>query len=574
MEDDSAIGRLVLDRYRIVRRIAKGGMGTIYLARNEGAAGFVRPVVVKRILPGSLDEETAVRLFQREARIMAHLRHPNVVGVIDFAQDDAGYTMVLEYVHGFHLARWCYYVRKTQGRFPVEPAVHIVISVLDALHHAHTLTGPDGMPLQIVHRDVKPANVLIDIDGHVKLTDFGIAQMTTDKTISNGDKSAVRGTFPYMPPELFDAGKPGPASDTYACAVVLHEVLAGRNEFRVKDLSLTVARVMQHVPTPLDALRADVSPELAAVVARALAKDPAKRFADAQSLAEALRAARGVGGEEAQRQLAARARADFRAPRFAAMLKAEELDVLDRAWREEPPAGPAPRSPAPQTAPPPAPPSSDELVRPPSPTVALDAGSSPSAPRGARQTVQLWLGVVAVLVAAAAAGIAWYRSGDDAPAQYIFVSGDVAPDDGEALQPTPAPAPAARDDEPAPPDAGAAPGRHDAAPRPTDDDEPVSQPRRQAAPSEPEALTRAFRRQQPAIRRCFDAHAAEAVGAPELSVRFRVAASGEILSAELAPVEAMQTELGACLIEVARRTEFGPQRETLQFRIPIAIRSR
>jgi eukaryotic-like serine/threonine-protein kinase len=563
MQDDSAIGRLVLGRYRIVRQIAKGGMGTIYLARNEGAAGFVRPVVVKRILPGSLDEETAVRLFQREARIMSHLRHPNVVGVIDFAQDDDGYTMVLEYVHGFHLARWCYYVRKMHGRFPTEPAVHIVISVLDALHHAHTLTSPDGAPLQIVHRDVKPANVLIDIDGHVKLTDFGIAQMTTDRTISNGDKSAVRGTFPYMPPELFGSGKPGPASDTYACAVVLHEVLAGRNEFRVKDLSLTVARVLQHTPTPLDTLRADVSPELAAVVSRALAKDPAARFADAQALAEALRAARGVGGEEAQRQLAARARSDFRAPRFAELLNADELDVLDRAWREEPPAGPAEVEPALRSEPTGALEQSSEA----------EAPSSSEAPRGRRQAVQLVLGVVAVVVAAGAAGIAWYTARDEAPAQYIFVSGDVAADDGQT-----APPPRPADPGPAT-DPGAPLAPDDAAPEPARDAAlespgPASQPRHQAAPSEPEALTLAFRRQQPAIRRCFDDYAADAVGAPELSVRFRVAETGEILSAALAPAEAMQTELGACLVEVARRTEFGPQRETLQFRIPIAVRSR
>ena len=560
MEDTDAIGRTVLGRYRIVRRIAKGGMGTIYLARNEGAAGFVRPVVVKRILPGSLDEETAVRLFQREARIMAHLRHPNVVDVLDFEQDVDGYTMVLEYVHGFHLARWCYYVRKTHGRFPVEPALHVVISVLDALHHAHTLKAPDGSPLQIIHRDVKPANVLIDVDGHVKLTDFGIAQMTTDETMSVGDKGAVRGTFPYMPPELFGSGKPGPASDTYACAVVLHEVLAGRNEFRVKDLSLTVARVLQHVPASLDSLRADVSPELAAVVARALAKDPAERYPDAHALAEALRGVREVGGEEAQRQLADRARADFRAPRFAELLGADDLDVLDQAWRQEPPPEPA-----------------EGAARPSDPTVALSPRPevSSEAPRARRPRAALWLGLGALVAIAAAAVVAYPMLRDQPSTQFVLVSGDVSPDDGEVPEEPPGSSDSSRAGDPeGEPVVEAA----DAGVRAADPADAASAPARatdrRSASSEPESLTQAFRRQQPAIRRCFDDFAEDAIGAPELSVRFRIGEDGEVLAAELVPEAVMETELGACLVRVARATHFEPQGEALRFRIPIAVRSR
>ncbi len=569
MNDDGAIGRLVLGRYRIVRRIAKGGMGTIYLARNEGAAGFVRPVVVKRILPGSLDEETATRLFQREARIMAHLRHPNVVDVIDFAQDDDGYTMVLEYVHGYHLAKWCYYVRKTHGRFPVEPAVHIVISVLDALSHAHRLEGPDGSSLCVVHRDIKPANVLIDIDGHVKLTDFGIAQMATDHTVSAADKGAVRGTFPYMPPELFESGEPGPTSDTYGCAVVLHEVLAGRNEFRVKDMSLTVARVLKHEPSRLDSLRPDVSAELADVVARALAKDPAERYPDAQALADALRRTRGAGAEEAQHQLAERARSDFRASRFAELLGADELDELDRAWREEPPAS-AKESKGPEAG--------EELEAPPTVDMggARAASSSHRTGRGAARRVSR----AQKLVAASAlgillgAGILYFALGrDGGGAQYIFVDGEVEPAGGDVEGSAESRHPPSETESP-PDAADASATGPDEAPRDAEAQaEEVGEV--VAAPPTGEAgITRAFRRRAPAVERCFEDHAEEAVGAPEIAVRFEIEQSGDVAHAELDPGEMMATELGGCVLRVAQATEFGPQDSALRVRIPIAVSRR
>src|SRR5947209_14846010 len=179
---DELIGRVVLGRYRIVRMLAQGGMGVIYLARSEGAAGFVRPIVVKRILSDLISDESIVNHFKREARIMSNLRHPGIVSVIDFGQEARSYLMVLDYVHGFHAGRWQKFVRTTRGPFPAELAVQIVLAVLDALHYAHTLADADGRVLGIVHRDVSPSNVLLEVDGHVKLADFGIARMQTEST--------------------------------------------------------------------------------------------------------------------------------------------------------------------------------------------------------------------------------------------------------------------------------------------------------------------------------------------------------------------------------------------------------
>jgi len=332
-DNDDLIGRIVLGRYRIVHRLAAGGMGVIYLARSEGAKGFMKPVVIKRILPHLVGDEALVGMFAREARIMSNLSHPGIVGIVDFAEEDGAYLMVLEYVHGFHLGRWNRYIRRTGELFPIEPAIHVVISVLDALHYAHTLTGPDGEPLRIVHRDISPGNVLIDTEGRIKLTDFGIARMRTDKTAAS-DKRALKGTFSYMAPELLKMVEPSPKSDLYSCAVVLHEILSGKNEFYSKDVASTAWRVLEHVPTPIEEVRPEVPAGLGAVLRKALAKAPEDRYADAAEFANALRRARAVSPEEAGMMLAEFAWRDFTKADMATSLGVADLSSLDRKWRQ------------------------------------------------------------------------------------------------------------------------------------------------------------------------------------------------------------------------------------------------
>src|SRR5262245_19382504 len=145
-------GTLVLGRYRIVKQIARGGMGVVYLARTEGAQGFTRPVIIKRIIPDLAADEPTSRAFVREARILANLQHPGIVNVIDFNEEDGAYVMVLEYVHGYNLGQWHRYVVDTRGRIPVDFAILVMTRVLDALHYAHTFIRPDGTSMQIVHR--------------------------------------------------------------------------------------------------------------------------------------------------------------------------------------------------------------------------------------------------------------------------------------------------------------------------------------------------------------------------------------------------------------------------------------
>ena len=247
----------MLGRYRIVTPLARGGMGIIYLGRLEGAAGFSKPVVIKTVIPDAKDDKSA-QLFAREARIVSNLEHPSIVGVLDFGEADGEYVMVLEYVHGFHLGFWARFVQETRGPMPVELAVEVMLPALDALDFAHRLTRADGTPLDIVHRDVSPSNILIDHLGNVKLHDFGIARMADDEFKTQD--GTFRGTLAFTAPETLQGIAASARSDLYACAVVLYQLIAGSNPFRGQQPSETLHRVITHVPPGLSSLRTGTSP--------------------------------------------------------------------------------------------------------------------------------------------------------------------------------------------------------------------------------------------------------------------------------------------------------------------------
>lgn len=328
--DQGMEGRVVLGHYRILRHLADGGMGAIYLARSEGARSFMRPVVVKCLLRGYIGDQKMLTLFAREARIMSNLRHPGIVSVIDFEQEGDMYMMVMDYVHGFHVGRWHKFIKHVRGDFPVEIAVHIIVHTLRALHYAHTLKAADGTPLNIVHRDVTSSNVLLDVEGHVKLADFGIAQINTDRTEIG--KRSIRGKFPYLAPEILENADPSPSTDVYSAGVTLHELLVGHNEFGANSIPAIVSRVLRHEPTPVDRVRPDVSAGLAPVIAKALAKRPQDRYRTAAEFAEALSSQRTLSEDEAARQLAELTSSDFRDPRMAQMFAVPKLNELETDW--------------------------------------------------------------------------------------------------------------------------------------------------------------------------------------------------------------------------------------------------
>ncbi len=577
---DDMVGRTVLGRYRVVRLLARGGMGSIYLARNKGAAGFVRPAVVKKILPSYLGDASAVQMFAREARIMSNLRHPGIVNIIDFAEEEGAYIMVLEYIHGTHTGRWVRYLRKLNRPFPVELGLQIMILTLDALDYAHTATSLDGTPLAIIHRDIKPSNILVDVSGHVKLADFGIARAPNDKTEVSSGTTKLKGTFPYLAPEIFDDAEPSPGTDVYACGVVLHTLLTGRNEFSAKEVSTTIMRVLEHVPTPLDVARTDVSEALAHVVARSMDKDPKSRYQSAAEFAAALRSVRSLAEAEANELLKNAANRDFRDPRFAQLLAIDDLTTLERALTSD---GDEitlemPTDPSVSSYPTPAreePTPQDEIIR-----VRLDDGKNgredeptrsqrrvaistervdaiPAAP-ASRSSWPLVLGFIAsaMLIAGAIVAASLFKTNDPPPVVIVDKGGQetVTPDGDTDVVTPDATVPEVAADT-------------DAGPEPPD---PTSEPKRPRPPLTPQQIIdRSLRKRSAQFRACFEASPELSRTLSEVKLQFDVNAKGKVTATKVLDGSIAPTPLGGCLTRVARATSFGALPKDISFKVPL-----
>lgn len=573
---DVASNKLILGRYRPIRTLATGGMGVILLARTEGAAGFAKPVVVKRILDDGLEAKAdAERFFVSEAKILARLSHPGIVSVIDFGREDGSYVMVLEYVHGFHLGQWVRYHRATSRPFPATTAIHIACQVLDALSYAHTSKNPDGSLARVVHCDVTPSNVLLDIEGRVKLADFGIAriQKGEDDRTSSG---MVRGKTPYLAPEMLKGVTASPLSDVYSTAVLLHEILVGENEFRGGSPAITVHRVLEHVPSPVEKIRGDVPEGIDAVLAKGLAKDPAKRYPTADAFHEALRGLLRSSDKELDRELLKAVQRDF-VEKLPDALRLERLAVLDEAWR---------KADFPEDRVSSVPPPMRTTLAPPSRRRDTGDGTSRSMPHPAlpdtdasastaveprRLTRGMIIGLVtfAVAVLGGAFGIAYFVSQKTPRAtgpRYLVVEANEDPDAPAGdVAAQPPPAQAVPEVAPETEDAGA-----------TTREAPTTADPHRAAPSESgeAALTRAFASRRPAILACFREQAEGLSGAPRVDIRFSVAASGEVTDVDLSPASLAGTGLGSCITRVARGTRFPPQPRALRFVIPVTATAR
>jgi len=234
-------------------------------------------------------------------------------------------------VRGHHLGQWMRYLSIKGRSAPSEILIQIVIDVLDALHHAHNQRHPDGSPMQIVHRDVSPSNILLDDNGRGRLLDFGVARMRGGAHDYKTQVKGFMGKLPYTAPEIFAGNEATPQSDLYACAVVLHEVLFGRNVFRTESQAATLHTVMTHTPEPLEPIR-QVPAGLDAVLAKALAKNPVERFISARELASSLRRLQREQESEIRARLATLLKEDF-SREMADLLKIESLAERDDAWR-------------------------------------------------------------------------------------------------------------------------------------------------------------------------------------------------------------------------------------------------
>lgn len=268
---------MLAGRYRLVRRIAGGGMGTVYEGFDER---LERRVAAKVLNVEYADEPSFVERFGREARAVARLSHPNIAQVFDVGFDAGQHFIVMEYVDGTHLGQ----VLAGAGRFEPGRAARVAAQVCAALAAAHAAG--------IVHRDIKPANIMLAPGDQVKVTDFGIAQTAGQATLTGA--GSVLGTAHYLSPEQAAGHGVTPASDVYAVGVLLFEMLTGAVPFAGESaVAVALSHVTQQVP-PVHELVPGVPPSLAAVVARATAKDPGQRYADGGQMAAALHDATGT----------------------------------------------------------------------------------------------------------------------------------------------------------------------------------------------------------------------------------------------------------------------------------------
>jgi eukaryotic-like serine/threonine-protein kinase len=622
---DHLIGNFLLGRYRVVRELAKGGMGVVYLARAEGAVGFVKPVVIKLLLPEHAQDDRFVRMFVREAQILSQLRHPSLVDVLEFGEEDGAYVLVLEYVRGYHLGQWLRYLTAKKRVAPAEILLQITVDVLEALHHAHNQLHPDGSPMQIVHRDVSPSNILLDEDGRARLLDFGVARMRGGNNDYKTQVDGIMGKLPYTAPELFAGIDASPRSDLYACGVVLHEALLGRNVFRTEMQAATLQKVMTYVPEALESTRSDIPAGLDAVLAKALAKASDSRHADAREFATALRKLQPAQESDIRAQLASLLKDDFGAE-MAELLNLESLAHRDEAWRRlslnparresstrsdrnssmpnaapERSAGgaglsapsaigatvakPMARSPR-QSRPSQAPGASE-----PAPERTSGARSSQSAPPARAPDGQ------SAPPSAASASFpareprstsvaARRRVAEPSRASRNLLLSGVILASGLALsamvislrRPNVAPVaavPAIRVvSAPIETPPRAAPIPTLATPTANPDQEaPVHKEERpHHAGPDPHALTRAFRKQQPKLEDCFRQHSIALQGRPTAQLDFDLDGAGKLTRVVLEPPALAATALGGCLLQVARATAFPAQGRAVSFAIPLSAR--
>jgi serine/threonine protein kinase len=281
-----------LGRYVLVRRLGKGGMGEVFLARTQGARGFEKHVAIKRILPQYSQNQHVVNMLVDEARISVLLNHPNVVQVMELDEDDGNHFIVMEYVDGHALSRLIRRLKKRGERFDPLLACYVVIQVLEGLHAAHTQRDASGELAGIIHRDVSPQNVLLSMTGQVKVIDFGIARARDRLEATQG--SQVKGKLRYMAPEQIKPSLAGSGGidhrvDVFAAGIMLFELLAMRQRFpQTGDIEIIDAILETDVPDlEKEGL---VDRELMDILRTALARDRKRRFKDAAAYAAALRA--------------------------------------------------------------------------------------------------------------------------------------------------------------------------------------------------------------------------------------------------------------------------------------------
>ncbi|ACY17188.1 serine/threonine protein kinase [Haliangium ochraceum DSM 14365] len=603
-------------------------MGEIFLAHLRGLAGFEKLVVIKRVLPHLAGEDRFRAMLLDEARIAALLSHPNVCQVQEVGEVEGEYYIAMEYLEGVTLADLLRRTAKREQVVAPRDGVAVIAQVCEGLHAAHELRDRRGQPMGLVHRDVSPSNVFLTTAGAAKMLDFGIAK--TPDRLSQTRTGAIKGKWAYMSPEQILRQPLDRRSDVFALGIVLFEALTGLRLFYRKSEYEMCRAITETDAPPVRKYQPDLPPALGMVLARALARDPAQRFATAREMGMALLdASAGMGGPASPAHLAelvagtfgpelaerraflealdegegdgagpgggagdgGAAAAELNAPSALPLApvmtpdlpSGEESDLgLMRAVSEprassdmraaseppaatEPPSGSLVRSLAASSA--------QAAPQVPTPSAELSAPASPGAATGGARTRVRWLSAL-VTLALVGLGIAafwlWPRGQDAQPrietergAVVFEGEGQDAGADADALAAADAPA-----------DAGAA-----GSAQPPEPDEPAARPRKRDRGERRKAASGSdFRRRVGqrggALRACYEEHLRAGESFPLIELVMRIAPSGRVREASLAPARYQSQPLGRCLLGIVRGIDFGAQSAEVEVTIPLNFRLR
>lgn len=280
-----------LGRYEVIAPLARGGMAEVWVARQRGELGFERQVALKTIRPEHAGDAAFRKSFLEEARVASRLRHAHVVEVLDLGEDDGTVYLAMPLVDGPSLRQ----LEDQRGKLPLGLSLRIALDALAGLHAAHELADPSGTPMQLVHRDVSPHNVLIGRDGVAKLADFGVAK-ALGRLVDETEHGQLRGKLGYFSPEQVERRPIDRRSDLFSMGVILWELATHQRLFLGGDLIDTLVKVARSDAPSVRLVDPSIPAPIAEVIGRALARDPAHRYGTAAELAIALEGAAQEAG--------------------------------------------------------------------------------------------------------------------------------------------------------------------------------------------------------------------------------------------------------------------------------------
>jgi tRNA A-37 threonylcarbamoyl transferase component Bud32 len=285
MEREKAMeGMTRIGPYLLTRKIAQGGMAELYLADYLREDGFRKTVAVKKVLPHLAGNRDFIDMFIREARLAALLQHPNVVQIADFGKIQNAYFIAMEYVNGKNLAEIMGFLKKG---LPVDMAVFLILKISNGLQYSHSRKDDKtGMPLNIVHRDISPQNILISLNGEVKLSDFGISKATSEPSLTQA--GVIKGKLSYLSPEQAMGLAVNHQIDIYALGLVFYEILSGKRLYRFANDIEAIRTIPKMTIPPIITKRPDIPQGLNDIVMKCLEKSTTQRYQTAQEMQDEL----------------------------------------------------------------------------------------------------------------------------------------------------------------------------------------------------------------------------------------------------------------------------------------------